>query len=688
MKLIIAEKHSMAMSIARALNIYGRNDGYIENDKYIVTWCIGHLAGLADAAVYDEKYAKWRYEDLPIIPQKWQLALNSGKEEQFSIVKSLILRDDVTEIINACDAGREGELIFRFVYAMAGCKKPFKRLWISSLENSAIREGFDNLRDGHEYDDLYRSGVCRAKADWLVGINATRLYSTLYHKKLNIGRVQTPTLALIVERESKISTFKKEKFYTVELTDGSIKAVSDRFTSKTAAENLKMNCDNSQAVCVSVTKERKTERAPKLFDLTTLQREANRLFGFTAKQTLDYAQSLYEKKLITYPRTDSCYLTEDMRDTVTAVIHLSAKHPPFSNCGDFYPDCFYLFDNDKVTDHHAIIPTMQIEGIRLNELTNGERCVLQLIMCKLLCAAHEPYIYETVTAEFECSGAVFKAKTKNIISNGWKEIECLFRSYLGNDNTEENAAFDITEGQELTVSAAVKEGYTLPPKQYTEDTLLSAMETAGAKETADEAERKGLGTPATRAGIIEKLVQTGFIERKGKSLVPTRDGISLANIMPDILASPLLTAEWENKLAEIARGEYSDKEFMAGIENLVSELIKTYSFISEDKKNIFKEPREVIGKCPRCGSDVYESKANFCCSNKECGFVMWKNDRFFTNKRKELTKKIAVDLLNNGKSKVKGFHSDKTGNDYDATVVLADTGGKYVNYKLEFDKRR
>lgn len=322
-----------------------------------------------------------------------------------------MLRDDVTEIINACDAGREGELIFRFVYAMAGCKKPFKRLWISSLENSAIREGFDNLRDGHEYDDLYRSGVCRAKADWLVGINATRLYSTLYHKKLNIGRVQTPTLALIVERESKISTFKKEKFYTVELTDGSIKAVSDRFTSKTAAENLKMNCDNSQAVCVSVTKERKTERAPKLFDLTALQREANRLFGFTAKQTLDYAQSLYEKKLITYPRTDSRYLTEDMRDTVTAVIHLSAKHPPFNNCGDFYPDCFYLFDNDKVTDHHAIIPTMQIEGIRLNEFTNGERCILQLIMVKLLCAVHEPYIYETVIAEFECGGAVFKAKT-------------------------------------------------------------------------------------------------------------------------------------------------------------------------------------------------------------------------------------------------------------------------------------
>lgn len=688
MKLIIAEKPSMAQSIARALNITERKDGYIENSEYIITWCIGHLAGLADASVYYEKYAKWSYEDLPIMPQNWQLALNSGKEEQFKIVKSLMLRDDVTELINACDAGREGELIFRFVYELAGCHKPFKRLWISSLENSAIREGFQNLRDGHEYDNLYRSAVCRAKADWLVGINATRLYSTLYHKKLNIGRVQTPTLALLVSRDSKITSFKKEKYYTVEIGDTKTKAISERFSDKDEAENIKTACDNSQAVCVSVVKEKKTESAPKLFDLTTLQREANRLFGYTAKQTLDYAQSLYENKLITYPRTDSRYLTEDMADTVNAVIHLSAKHPPFSNCKDFLPDTFYLFNNEKVTDHHAIIPTVQIERIRLDELPGGERSILQLIICKLLCAVNEPYAYETVTAVFERGDTKFTTKGRTVISEGWKDIDCLFRSYIGDDNSEreDDTSIDITEGQTINVTASINEGYTSPPKAYTEDTLLSAMETAGAKETTDEAERKGLGTPATRAGIIEKLVQTGFVCRKGKSLIPTRDGISLASILPETLSSPLLTAEWENRLAEIAKGNYSDAEFMTGIENLVTELIQTYSFISEDKKDIFNVPREVIGYCPRCGADVYESKNNFCCSNKDCGFVMWKNDRFFTGKKKELTKNIASDLLNKGKSKVKGLYSEKTGNTYDATVILADTGGKYVNYRLEFDK--
>jgi DNA topoisomerase-3 len=639
--------------------------------------------------VYNEKYAKWNYEDLPIIPQSWQLALNNGKEEQFKIVKSLMLRDDVTELINACDAGREGELIFRFVYSIAGCNKPFYRLWISSLENRAIREGFENLRDGHEYDNLYRSALCRAKADWLVGINATRLYSTLYHKKLNIGRVQTPTLALIVLRDSKITSFKKEKYYTVEIGDTKIKAISNRFTDIDEAENIKAACDNSQAVCVSSVKEKKTERAPKLYDLTTLQREANRLFGYTAKQTLDYAQSLYEKKLITYPRTDSRYLTEDMADTVTAVIHLSSKHPPFSNCKDFMPDTFYLFDNKKVTDHHAIIPTMQIEGICLNELPNGERSILQLIMYKLLCAVNEPYVYETVTAEFECAGTKFISKEKRELSEGWKNIERLFHSYIGgNSDNEDKTVADIAEGHIINATASINEGYTSPPKAYTEDTLLSAMETAGAKETADEAERKGLGTPATRAGIIEKLVQTGFIERKGKNLIPTRDGISLASILPEVLTSPLLTSEWENHLAEIADGNYSDAEFMAGIENLVADLIKTYSFIADDKKDIFNTPREVIGSCPRCGADVYESKNNFCCSNKECGFVMWKNDRFFSGKKKELTKKIASDLLKSGKSKVNGLYSEKTGKTYDAAVVLADTGGKYVNYKLEFDKKR
>ncbi len=688
MKLIIAEKPSMAQSIARALNITERKNGYIENEEYIITWCIGHLAGLADASAYNEKYAKWSYEDLPIIPQDWQLALNDGKAEQFNIVKSLMLRDDVTEIINACDAGREGELIFRFVYEMAGCNKPFKRLWISSLENSAIREGFQNLRNGSEYDNLYRSSLCRAKADWLVGINASRLFTVLYKKKLNIGRVQTPTLAMIADRDSKISLFKKEKYYTVNIGDSKIKAVSEKIKDKGDAENIKTACDNSQAVCVSVTKDKKTERAPKLFDLTTLQREANRLFGYTAKQTLDYAQSLYEKKLITYPRTDSRYLTEDMQDSILPVIHLSAKQAPFSNCKDFYPDTFYLFDNSKVSDHHAIIPTMQIEGLQTATLPSGEKSILQLIMCKLLCSVNAPFVYETITAEFECAGNTFTAKGKTIITEGWKDIDRLFRSYIGNksDNEDCSTYLNIDEGQLIYVAASVSEGVTSPPKSYTEDTLLSAMETAGAKETTADAERKGLGTPATRASIIEKLVQTGFVQRKGKSLVSTKNGLALVSILPEMLTSPVLTSEWENNLAEIAKGSYSDTEFMTGIENLVKELTQTYSFIADDKKDIFKP--EVIGKCPRCGADVYESKYNFYCSDKECQFKIWKNDKFFTRKKKEPTKKIVADLLKKGKSKVKGWYSEKTGNTYDASVVLTDTGGKYVNFKLEFDKSK
>lgn len=687
--LIIAEKPSMAQSIARALNISEKKNGYIQNDKYIITWCIGHLVGLADAAAYDERYGKWNYDDLPIIPRDWQYALNEGKKKQFDIVKGLMNCSDVIELVNACDAGREGELIFRFVYNMAGCTKPFKRLWISSLEDTAILEGFNNLRDGSEYDNLYRSGLCRAKADWLVGINATRLYTTLYHKKLNIGRVQTPTLALIVLRDSKITSFKKEPFYTVEIKSNKVTALSERFTDKSEAEKLKNACHNTAAVCTDVQKEQKTEKAPKLYDLTTLQREANRFFGFTAVQTLDYAQSLYEKKLITYPRTDSRYLTEDMQDSILPIIHLSAKQAPFSNCKDFYPDTFYLFDNSKVSDHHAIIPTAQIEKLVMSELPNGERKVLQLIMCKLLCAVNKPYVYETITAKFECADTKFTAKGKVIISEGWKDIESLFRNYI-NDKTEQerNIFLNVEKGQMFDVTANIVEGFTASPKAYTEDTLLSAMETAGVKETTSESERKGLGTPATRAGIIEKLVQTGFVERKDKNIIPTRDGISLASILPEVLSSPMLTAEWENKLAGIAKGEYSDTEFMAGIEKLIDELINTYSFIAEDKKDIFKTPREIIGVCPRCGAEVYESKNNFCCSNKDCAFVMWKNDRFFTQKKKELTKKIAVDLLKNGKSKVNGLYSEKTGNTYDASVVLADTGGKYVNFKLEFDKSK
>ena len=685
MKLVIAEKPSAAQSYAKALNITAKKSGYFEGNGYIITWCIGHLAGLADAAAYDEKYAVWKYEDLPILPEKWQFAINKGKENQYKVVSGLMNRNDITEIINGCDAGREGELIFRFVYNMCGCKKPYFRLWISSMEESAIREGFNNLKDGREYDNLYNSALCRAKADWIIGINATRLFTSLYRKHLNIGRVQTPTLAMIAERDSKISMFRKEKYYTVEIDGGNIKAVSDKISDKDEAQNLQAACHERQAVCISAVKEKKKTGAPKLFDLTTLQREANRIFGYTAKQTLDYAQSLYEKKLITYPRTDSRYLTDDMHNTVIKIVHIASKFAPFSNCTDFKPDTFCLFNNEKVSDHHAIIPTAEIENISLAEIPNGESNILHLIMCKLLCAVNSPYEYETITAVLECGGVQFTAKGKIILFEGWKNIEQLFKRYIHSDTDRAEDVFCITKGETVTVSSEVKEGYTSPPTAFTEDTLLSSMETAGAAETTDEAERKGLGTPATRAAIIEKLVQTGFAERKGKSIVATHNGISLVSVLPEKLTSPILTSDWENNLAEIAKGNYPPEQFMKGIEDLTRELVTTYSFITDEDRAIFRAPREVIGICPRCGSDVHESKNNFYCANKSCKFVMWKNDRFFTSKRKEITKKMASDLLAKGRTKVKGLYSEKKDKTYDADVVLIDSNDKYVHFRLDFD---
>lgn len=686
MKLVIAEKMSVALNIAKALGVTDKKHGYMEDSRYIITWCIGHLAGLADAAAYDVRYAKWRYEDLPIIPNKWIFSVNEGKGKQYGIVTNLMKRRDVTEIVNACDAGREGELIFRFIYELSGCNKPFKRLWISSMEESAIRDGFDNLIDGHEFDNLYESALCRAKADWIIGINATRLFSSLYKKHLNIGRVQSPTLALLAERDTKISMFKKEKYYTVRINDTNFSAVSERITDFDEAKQLQIACHNGQAICTSVNREKKAVNPPKLYDLTTLQREANRIFGYTAKQTLDYAQSLYEHKYLTYPRTDSQYLTEDMANTANMVVHLSAKHPPFSNCSDFYPSVALVINSAKVTDHHAIIPTAEIENIKLSELPKGEANILQLVMCKLLCAVHEAHIYETVTAEFDCDGTIFKARGRNVVSEGWKEIEHLFKLYSHTaDNTAEDNIIDVEEGGIYTVSSELKEGFTTPPKHFTEDTLLSAMETAGAAETTDEAERKGLGTPATRAGIIEKLVQTGFVERNNRSVVATKDGVNLVTVLPDILKSPQLTSDWENQLAEISKGTYPPERFMSGIVDLTRELVKSYSFITDEQKEIFRKDREVIGKCPRCNSDVYESKQNFYCSNKRCKFALWKNDKFFTDRHKELTKQMAVDFLAKGKTKVKDMYSIKTGKTYNATVVMSD-GEKYVNYKLEFDK--
>lgn len=601
MKLIIAEKPSVALAIAKALNIKGSRDGYIENGEYIISWCVGHLVAAAFPEEYNEKYSKWNYADLPIIPDNFKYKIYGDKQKQFKVVKGLMSRKDVSEVINACDAGREGELIFRLVYNMANCKKPIKRLWISSMENAAIREGFENLKDGGEYDNLYYSALCRMWADWIVGINATRLFSILYNKTLNIGRVQTPTLTILCDRHNKIAFFRKEKYFTVELTLGGVKAETERLDNENTAKEIITACEHSQAVCVSVTKETKTEQPPKLFDLTSLQRAANRIYGYTAKQTLDYSQALYEKKLITYPRTDSRYLTEDMAETAAAVIRLGADIPPFDKAPDFFPEISRMINNSKVSDHHAIIPTLEIEKADLSAIPTGELNTLKLVLCRIILASAESYVYENTEAVFECDGYTFTAKGKEIVSEGFRAIEKLI--YPKTDNAESAPLVKFYKGQLFAGAAPeLKEKYTQPPKPYTEDTLLSAMVSAGdastlalrsvgnagAKETTDDAERKGLGTPATRAAILEKLVQTGFAQRNGRQITPTKNGILLVSVLPDTLISAQLTSEWENKLSLISRGESSPKEFMQGIKSMITELTQRYREFDSTRENPFK----------------------------------------------------------------------------------------------------
>ena len=689
LKLIIAEKPSVAKSIASALGASSRADGFYEGSGLLVSWCVGHLVSPMDAGGYDENFKKWRYDDLPILLEPFRYVLAPGKEDAFENLCTLMDRPDVNTIVNACDAGREGELIFRLVYEMAGCRKPILRLWISSMEDSAIREGFSDLRPSAGYEALYQSVLCRQKADWLVGINTTRLFSVLYHRTLNVGRVQTSTLAMLADRDAKITLFHEEKYHLLRLTLDGAKAVSEKFTDPAEAEQAATMCKGVTVTCTSVTKEQKEEQPPKLYDLTTLQREANRLFGYTAKQTLDYAQRLYEKKLLTYPRTDSRYLTSDMAETVSCVIHLAAKLPPFDSCTDFFPLMEAMISDKDVSDHHAIIPTMEIEKVDIKSLPLGERNLFLLVCCKLLCASAEPYVYEAVMATFDCCGHFFTAKGKRILSEGWREIDRIFRAFLKEKSADGDGGTlpDFTEGQTFDgAEIAVTEHFTQLPKPYTEDTLLSAMENAGKDDIPDEAERKGLGTPATKAAIIQKLVTAGFVERKG--LIPTKAGINLVTVLPEPLTSPMLTAEWEQKLTEIAKGGADPDTFMDGIRTMVQEIVSTYSCISEDDKKLFAPEKEVIGTYPRCGQPVYEGKKNFACSDRSCGFVLWKNDRFWTSRKKELTKKMATDLLKKGRTNVKGMWSEKKQAAYDAAVILDDTGGKYINFKLEFPKRK
>ena len=691
---MIAEKPSVAMSLAAVLGATERKDGYLEGSGYLVSWCVGHLLELAQPEAYKEQYAKWRYEDLPILPENWKYEVPKDKKTQLALLCRLMKDKRVDSVVCATDAGREGELIFRLVYEYAGCNKPMERLWISSMEDAAIREGFDHLHPGSDYDKLYDAAVCRAGADWLIGINATRLFSVLYGVTLNVGRVMSPTLALLVQRESDIESFISKPFYVPEITCGGFTASGEKMTERSEAEKIRMDCDHNSAFVRSVEKQVKTIQPPRLYDLTTLQRECNRIYGYTAQQTLDYVQSLYEKKLATYPRTDSQYLTKDMQATAASLILWLRDNMPFGKGCAGEPDIDWVTDDSKVTDHHAIIPTVEIARTDLSELPSGERDVLTLIAVRLLCATTQANRFEAVNAMLDCQGYTFTAKGKTILQSGWKEVERIHRMSIRQSETEhrenEDAALPVLkEGQTFeTVSASLREGKTSPPKHYTEDTLLSAMETAGAEDMPEDAERKGLGTPATRAATLEKLVSAGFVQRKKKQLIPTEKGRNLIAVLPDNIKSPILTAEWESMLKQVEHGELSATSFMDQIADMSRTLVKEHTAPEKCFADLFPSSRETaheaVGVCPRCGAPVYEGKKGFFCNNRECCFALWKDNRFFSSKKKSITKSVAAALLKEGRISMSGLYSEKTGKTYDAEVILDDTGGKYVNFKLEF----
>lgn len=694
MRLIVCEKPSVAQAIAAVLGARERGDGCIRGKDWIVTWCVGHLVELAQAAAYEERFAKWRLEDLPILPERWRYAAAQGKKKQLDILRRLLSDKTVDSVVCATDAGREGELIFRLVYDFCKCSKPVHRLWISSMEDTAIRDGFEKLRPGADYDSLYRAALCRSQADWLVGINSTRLFSCLYGVTLNVGRVQTPTLALLVEREAVIAAFVKTPFYTPVLDLASFTASGEKMEDRSVADAVCSVCDGKDAVVREIKRQDKNTAPPKLYDLTTLQREANRLFGYTAQQTLDYTQSLYEKKLCTYPRTDSRFLTEDMAPGLPALVSavagklafLPAELPLPVNAGQ-------VVNNGKVSDHHAIIPTPTMAAANLDGLPAGERNILHLLAVRLLCAAGEKHSHAETVVTVECAGHLFIAKGSTVLREGWKATEQAFRATL-KEKPQENDADDaslpeLSEGQVFSsVAASVREGLASPPKHFTEDTLLSAMESAGSEDMPEDAERKGLGTPATRAGIIEKLVKSGFVARKSKQLFPTEKGMNLIAVLPDAVKSPQLTAEWEHMLGRIERGELADAAFMKGIADMARGLVSAHAAPDQSHSAWFAKPAAPsVGACPRCGSAVTENKKGFFCSGRDCRFALWRDNKFFAAKKKEITKPIAAALLTEGRVFIKGLYSEKTGKTYDATVVLEDTG-RYANFKLDFDRRK
>ena len=692
--LVIAEKPSVAQSYAKNLSAYKREEGYLEGESCIVSWCLGHLAEYARPEEYDPKYEKWQFDDLPILPEVWKLKVSKDKRKQFDVLKGLMNRSDVEYLVNGCDAGREGELIFQRVYDLAGCKKPVKRLWISSMEDTAIREGFQTMKSEEEYKNLCMAAVCRAQADWLIGMNGTRAYTTRYFKRLVVGRVQTPTLAMLAERQERIEHFQKEAFYKVALTDGKLTVVSENIANEEAADLLAALCNGSTAVVTQMKKERKKSFPPKLYDLTSLQREANRYFGYTAKRTLDMLQELYEEKLVTYPRTDSQFVTEDMKDTVEELVGKMPVLLPFVEYGQLGHGVKRVVNNAKVSDHHAIFPTKEAVEKGISDLPSDKKNLMMLICQQLVQATGEEYLYEQTDITVNCQEHDFKARGKMPVQMGFKEVEKAFKKQCVKvepvDEREKDTSIPAgyEEGRNLCpIKAEKTTHYTSPPKPFNEDTLLAAMETAGNKAFDSETEKKGLGTPATRASIIEKLVASGYAQRKGKQILPSAEGLELVKVMPEYLKSAAMTAEWENQLLMMEKGQITDAQFMGEITSLVGKILEVCRDIPEEERKRFQTEREVIGKCPVCGSDIFEGKQNFYCSNRQCDFALWKENRFLGSMEKNLDKKMARELLDKACTHVKGLYSKKKDMKFDADLLLTLEDGK-PRFHLEFPKKK
>ena len=692
--LVIAEKPSVAQSYAKNLSAYKREDGYLEGESCIVSWCLGHLAEYAQPEEYDPKYEKWQFDDLPILPEAWKLKVSKDKKKQFDVLKGLMNRSDVEYLVNGCDAGKEGELIFQRVYVLARCRKPVKRLWISSMEDAAIQKGFQTMKSEEEYKNLCMAAVCRAQADWLIGMNGTRAYTTRYFKRLVVGRVQTPTLAILAERQERIEHFQKEAFYKVALTDGKLTVVSENIANEEAADLLAALCNGSTAVVTQMKKERKKSFPPKLYDLTSLQREANRYFGYTAKRTLDMLQELYEEKLITYPRTDSQFVTEDMKDSVEELVGKMPVLLPFVDYGQLGHGIKRVINNAKVSDHHAILPTKEAVEKGIADLPADKKNLMMLICQQLVQATGEEYLYEQTDITVKCQEHDFKARGKIPVQMGFKEVEKVFKQLcvkaepVEEKEKETSIPAGYEEGMRLfPVKAEKTSHYSSPPKPFNEDTLLAAMETAGNKEFDSETEKKGLGTPATRASIIEKLVSSGYAQRKGKQILPSTEGKELVKVMPEYLKSAVMTAEWENQLLMMEKGQITDTQFMGEITSLVRKILEVCREIPEEERRRFQTAREVIGKCPVCGCDVFEGKQNFYCSNRQCDFALWKENRFLGSMEKTLDKKMAVELLDKACTHVKGLYSRKKDIKFDADLLLTLEDGK-PRFHLEFPKKK